>query len=115
MHGLPLAITVANLDGDDDCAVPVGSGDDPRASRGLGQCSVVGRGGVERRTRRGLSRFLLMTILAAADDSLGWPNVTTMTRRYQHVVDELRIEAARRIGLLLWGGDDVASAPTMGP
>jgi integrase len=38
-------------------------------------------------------------------DLLGWSNVT-MTRRYQHVVDELRVEAARRIGTLLWPADD---------
>jgi integrase len=45
-------------------------------------------------------------------DLLGWSNIT-MTRRYQHVVDELRTEAARRIGVLLWPGDDAAAAPTM--
>ena len=36
-----------------------------------------------------------------------------MTRRYQHVVDELRTEAARRIGVLLWPGDDASAAPIM--
>ena len=38
-------------------------------------------------------------------DLLGWSNIT-MTRRYQHVVDELRTEAARRIGALLWPETD---------
>jgi site-specific recombinase XerD len=35
-------------------------------------------------------------------DLLGWSQVS-MTRRYQHVVDELRAEAARRIESALWG------------
>jgi site-specific recombinase XerD len=35
-------------------------------------------------------------------DLLGWSHIA-MTRRYQHVVGDLRVEAARRIGDLLWG------------
>jgi len=35
-------------------------------------------------------------------DLLGWSHIT-MTRRYQHVVDQLRTEATRRVGNLLWG------------
>lgn len=45
-------------------------------------------------------------------DLLGWSNIT-MTRRYQHVVDELRTEAARRIGDLLWGETASTSTPTI--
>ena len=40
-------------------------------------------------------------------DLLGWSQIA-MTRRYQHVVGELRTEAAKRMGDLLWG-DDSAS------
>lgn len=35
-------------------------------------------------------------------DMMGWSD-GRMLRRYQHVVDELRQEAARRVGELLWG------------
>ena len=42
-------------------------------------------------------------------DLLGWSQVT-MTRRYQHVVDELRTEATRRIGALLWPADAETSS-----
>lgn len=42
-------------------------------------------------------------------DLLGWSNIT-MTRRYQHVVDELRVEAARRIGALFWPTDGEGGA-----
>ena len=38
-------------------------------------------------------------------DLLGWSQVA-MTHRYQHVVTELRAEAARRVGLALWGGTE---------
>ena len=42
-------------------------------------------------------------------DLLGLSNIT-MTRRYQHVVDELRVEAARRIGVLFWPDDEAGDA-----
>ena len=42
-------------------------------------------------------------------DLLGLSNIT-MTRRYQHVVDELRVEAARRIGALFWPADGEGGA-----
>lgn len=45
-------------------------------------------------------------------DLLGWSNIT-MTCCYQHVVDELRTEAATRTGVLLWLGDEASAAPTM--
>jgi hypothetical protein len=41
-------------------------------------------------------------------DLLGWSQIA-MTHRYQHVVDELRAEAARRIGAALWGGSETTS------
>lgn len=41
-------------------------------------------------------------------DLLGWSHVS-MTRRYQHVVSELRSEAARRVGVALWGTDLTAT------
>lgn len=44
-------------------------------------------------------------------DLLGWSHIT-MTRRYQHVVGELRAEAARRVGVALWG--DISSTETSG-
>ncbi|MHB8340000.1 MAG: tyrosine-type recombinase/integrase [Mycobacteriales bacterium] len=36
---------------------------------------------------------------------LGWSELA-MTQRYQHVVSELRVDAARRLGALLWQGEE---------
>jgi hypothetical protein len=38
-------------------------------------------------------------------DLLGWSQIA-MTHCYQHVVDELRAEAARRMGAALWGDQE---------
>jgi hypothetical protein len=51
-------------------------------------------------------------------DIMGWTEAR-MLSRYQHVVDELRHDAARRMGAALWGDTDQSaggpSRPSSGP
>ena len=42
-------------------------------------------------------------------DIMGWTEAR-MLSRYQHVVDELRHDAARRMGAALWGDTDPTPA-----
>lgn len=51
-----------------------------------------------------------MLLLQGADEQtvmavMGWSD-RRMLRRYQHVIDELRVEASKRVGALLWGDDE---------
>jgi hypothetical protein len=43
--------------------------------------------------------------------ALGGALAGVVVQRYQHVIDELRIEASNRLGALLWGDDDKPKKP----
>lgn len=56
-----------------------------------------------------------MLLLQGVDEQtvmavMGWSD-RRMVQRYQHVIDELRIEASKRIGALLWGEDKKPKKP----
>jgi len=61
--------------------------------------------------RHTAATFLLVAGVDARTvmDLLGWSQQSLVTR-YQHVVDELKQEAARRMGALLWGRPDQSTA-----
>ena len=41
---------------------------------------------------------------------LGWTQ-SSMVARYQHVVDQLKVDAANRLGSLLWADAQLTGAP----
>jgi integrase len=47
-------------------------------------------------------------------DIMGWTEAR-MLSRYQHVVDELRHDAARRMGAALWGDNPTHGGLSSGP
>jgi len=46
-------------------------------------------------------------------DMMGW-SVASMLKRYQHVLDEMKVEAAKRVGDALWAAPAAPEPPTSG-
>lgn len=65
--------------------------------------------------RHSAATFLLIAgvELRTVMQILGWTQ-PSMVARYQHVVDQLKIDAANRIGSLLWPDAELVGAPMCG-